>query len=271
VREQIQRIDRLLRQIDQSANRPTHITRRTPRVRTPRRVCTLGDAANEYRDLLIRGDARALMPAMLERARLTGDEPVDQLNELLDECALLQAIRKDTSDRVLLALRPLGGRKHEIVSCLTDAYLHLFNRQQGFVATLLQGAEPECTWILLEMPGAAAVVAGEEGTHLFYPPHENVLPVQVTATPLSPQEDPQATVRKITRIRQTWRADVAAAKAPADSDPFPLAPIVRVYDPAVGTLDLRTLLLCANLPTATELRRFLLAGLPLPEAIATSA
>jgi len=158
-----------------------------------------------------------------------------------------------------------------MVRRLTDAYLHLFNRQQGFVATLLQGAEPECTWILLEMPGAAAVVAGEEGTHLFYPPHENVLPVQVTATPLSPQEDPQATVRKITRIRQTWRADVAAGKAQADSDPFPLAPIVRVYDPAVGTLDLRTLLLCANLPTATELRRFLLAGLPLPEAIATSA
>jgi len=124
---------------------------------------------------------------------------------------------------------------------------------------------------LLEMPGAAAVVSGEEGTHLFYPPHENVLPVQVSATPLSPQEDPQATVRKITRIRQTWRADVAAGKAQADSDPFPLAPIVRVYDPAVGTLDLRTLLLCANLPTATELRRFLLAGLPLPEAIATSA
>jgi len=155
VREQIQRIDRLLRQIDQSNSRPSHITRRTPRVRAPRRIRTLGEAAEEYRDLLLRGDARALMPAMLERARLTGDEPVDQLNELLDECAMLEAIRKEGSDRVLLALRPLGGREHDMVRRLTDAYLHLFNRQQGFVATPLQGAEPECAWILLEMPGSA--------------------------------------------------------------------------------------------------------------------
>jgi hypothetical protein len=268
VREQIGRIDRLIRQIDQSTNRPGPITRRVPRVRPPRRVCTLGAAADEYRPLLARADARSLIAPMLGHARPFGDEPVDQLNELLDECALLEAVRGDSSDRVLIALRPLGGRQHDMLRQLTDAYLHLFSRQHGFLATLLDAPDAGAAWVLVEMPGAAAVMTGEQGTHLFYPPHENVLPVQVTATALSPHDDPRSAMQTITRMREIWRANVAAGRASPDSDPYPLGPIVRVYDHRAGTLDLRSLLLCANLPTAAELRRFLLAGRALPESIA---
>jgi hypothetical protein len=271
VREQIQRIDRLLRQIDQSSNRPSLVTRRTPRVRTPRRVCTPGDAAEEYRAMLTHADARGLIGPMLERARPFGDEPVDQLSELLDECALLEAVQADASDRVLLSLRPLGGREHEMIRQLSEGYAHLFNRQHGFVATALDAPDPGCAWLLLEMPGAAAVFRGEAGTHLFYPAHENVLPVEVTTRTLSPDDDPDAIARKLTRDREDWRAQVAAGSVSADSGPYRLGPIVRVYDPGVGTLDLRSVLLCANLPTAAELRRFILAGLPLPEQLLTAS
>jgi ATP-dependent Clp protease ATP-binding subunit ClpA len=271
VREQIGRIDRLIRQIDQSASQPANVTRRAPRVRPPRRVCTLDDAADEFRPLLARADARSLIAPMLHRARPFGDEPVDHLNELLDECALLEAQRHDAGDRVLLSLRPLGGRQHDVLRHLTDAYLHLFSRQHGFVATLLDTADAGSASVLVEMPGAAAVVAGEQGTHLFYPPHENVLPLQVTATPLAPQDDPKSAAQYLARTRESWRANVAAGKASPDSDPCPLGPIVRVYDPAVGTLDLRSLLLCTNFPTANELRRFLLAGLRLPGPLAAAS
>jgi hypothetical protein len=271
VREQIGRIDRLIRQIDQSVHQPANVTRRAPRVRTPRRVCTLADAADEFRPLLARADARSLIAPMLHRARPFGDEPVDHLNELLDECALLQALRRDDGDRALISLRPLGGRQHDTLRQLTDAYLHLFSRQQGFLATLLETGDSTTASVLIEMPGVAAVVAGEQGTHLFYPPHENVLPVQVIAVPLAPHDDPQSAAQYIARTRETWRSNVAAGRASADSDPYPLGPVVRVYDPVVGTLDLRSLLLCTNLPTANELRRFVLAGLSLPEPLAAAS
>ena len=105
------------------------------------------------------------------------------------------------------------------------------------------------------MPGAAAVVKGEEGTHLFYPPHENVLPVQVTGDPLAPHEDLQATVRKSRTSAKHLAADVAAGKARArNPHPFPLGPIVRVYDPAVGTLDLRQI--SRSAPTARQRPNF---------------
>jgi hypothetical protein len=270
-REQIQRIDRLIKQIEQSNYKPPNITRRTPRVRQPRRVRILEYSADDYAALLRSGDLHAQLSALLERARPLGDEPADLLTELLQECALLGAMAGAESSRMLLWLRPLGGRGQALTTALASAYANLFTRQHGFVATRIEfSPDDPCAWLLIEMPGAASILQGEAGTHLFHPQHENVLPLHVTGFPLAQDDDAAAAAKRHTTAREQWRARVAAGDASPDSDPHPLAPVVRVYDPAAATLDLRTRLLCPNLPTGDDLRRFVLAALPLPPQLTTS-
>jgi ATP-dependent Clp protease ATP-binding subunit ClpA len=266
VREQIQRIDRLIKQIDQSNYKPPNITRRTPRVRQPRRVRILECCAEDYAALLRTGDLHAQLSTLLDRARPLGDEPADRLTELIQECALLGAMAGAESSRMLLWLRPLGGRNQTtLVTALVDAYANLFTRQHGFVATRIElSLEDACVWLLLEMPGATTILGGESGTHLFYPPQENVLPLQVIGFPLARDDDATVTARSHSTARDQWRARVAAGDLLPDSDPHPLTPVVRVYDPAAATFDLRTRLLCPNLPNGDDLRRFVLAALPLP-------
>jgi hypothetical protein len=120
------------------------------------------------------------------------------------------------------------------------------------------------------MPGASTILRGESGTHLFYPQHENVLPVQDIGFPLALDEDAAAAARGHTAAHAQWRSRVAIGDDSPDSDPHPLGPVVRVYDPAAATLDLRTHLLCPNLPTGDDLRRFVLAGLRLPPQLTMS-
>lgn len=270
VREQIQRIDRLIKQIEQSNYKPPNITRRTPRVRQPRRIRALEDSAQDYDSLLRGGSLHAQLNTLLERARPLGDQPADRLTELLQECALLGAMAGNESSRLLLWLRPLGGRETTLTSALADAYANLFTRQQGFVATRIElSPNDPCVWILIEMPGAASILNGETGTHLFHPPHENVLPLQVIGFALDQDDDAAAIARSHATAREKWRARVAAGDASPDSDLHPLAPVVRLYDPAAASLDLRTRLMCPNLPTGDDLRRFVLAALPLsPELTA---
>jgi hypothetical protein len=271
VREQIQRIDRLIKQIEQSSYQPPNITRRTPRVRQPRRVRVLQDSAQDYDALLRGGSLHAQLNTLLERAILIGAEPADRLTELLQECALLGAMAGTQSSRLLLWLRPLGGRPTTFTTALADDYANLFTRQHGFVATRIElSADDPCIWILIEMPGAAAILSGETGTHLFHPPHENVLPLQIIGFPLSQDDEAAATARSHATARERWRARVAAGDASPDSDPHPLAPVVRVYDPAAATLDLRTRLMSPNLPSGDDLRRFVLAALPLPPELIAS-
>jgi ATP-dependent Clp protease ATP-binding subunit ClpC len=270
VREQIQRIDRLIKQIDQSSYTPPNISRRTPRVRTPRRVRVLEYGADDYAALLASGDLHAQLGTLLERARPLGDDPADRLTDLAQECALLDAMAGDAASRLLIWLRPLGGREQSLTTALADAYANLFTRQHGFVATPIEALPDDASaWLLLEMPGAGSILRGEAGTHLLYPQFENVLPVQVIILPLGQDEDAAATARTHAAARQAWRARVATGQASPDSDPHPLGPVVRLYDPVAATLDLPTRLLCANMPGGEDLRRFVLAALPLPPQLTT--
>jgi hypothetical protein len=102
---------------------------------------------------------------------------------------------------------------------------------------------------------------------LLYPPNENVAPMQVWVTPLREGQDAAEAIGAQMAARRRWREDVAAGLTQPQSDPHPLGRVVRVYDPAVATLDLRTALLCPELAEAGDLRRFILAGLPLPDLL----
>jgi ATP-dependent Clp protease ATP-binding subunit ClpC len=263
VREQIQRIDRLIQFADQSTRRQPNITRRTPRVKSPRRVLSLADAGG-LAALPENGDVHAHLAELLDRAKPLGEEPSDRLVQLARECALLDAMAGGAGDRLLICLRALGAAQQPLVAKLRDAYTHLFANSHGFVATPLKHGAAGCEFILLEMPGIVAILRGEIGTHLLYPPRENVLPVQVFSMPLAEGDDALAAARVSAAAHELWRAQVAAGEASPASDPHPLGPVVRVYDPEIATFDFRTALLCPDLPTADDLRRLIMAALPLP-------
>jgi ATP-dependent Clp protease ATP-binding subunit ClpA len=263
VREQIQRIDRLIQQIDQSNRRPANVMRRTPRFKTPRRIHIVGEMADGASKLPPAREIHARLAELMDRAKPLGDDPADRLAFLYEECALLYAMAGDGMNRVLLCLRPFGAAAPSLVLQIRDAYAGLFFQSLGFAATHME-EESDSQSLLLEMPGLAQILQNEQGTHLLYPPNENVLPVQVSIIALAEGEDAAAALKAHSTARQHWRTQVAAGLAQPQSDPHPLGPVVRVYDPAVATLDLRTALLCPNLATADDLRRFILAALPLP-------
>ena len=54
------------------------------------------------------------------------------------------------------------------------------------------------------------------------------------------------------------------ARRRADDNPFPLKPVVRVYDAARGTVDLRTGAVAPADVSPIDLRRLILASLPVP-------
>lgn len=270
VREQIQRIDRLIQQIDQSIRRPANVMRRTPRIKAPRRIHLAGGTADGVAALPPARDIHARLADLLENAKPLGDAPADRLAALYHECALLQAMAGDGANRVLLHFRPLGAFDPSVALQLREHYAQLFFQSLGFVATRLVIENREMDSLLLEMPGIARILNAEEGTHLLYPPNENVLPLQMSVIPLAEGEDAATVLKAHNAARQHWRNQVAAGVALPQSDPHPLGPVVRVYDPAVATLDLRTALLCPNLATADDLRRFILAALPLPAQLLSS-
>jgi ATP-dependent Clp protease ATP-binding subunit ClpC len=258
VREQIQRIDRLIRQIDQSAEKAPDRNRRTPRLKPPRRLRWLEAGAPRE------GDLHARLAELWEAARPLGDAAPDRVIELLHEAALLRAISSAGVSRVLVGVRTVGGQDAANLKSLIDAYAHLFSRQYGFAATRLDVISEGWRWLVLEMPGIGSVLSGEAGTHLIYPAHENVLPVQLVVVELQTGEDALAVAARCAAEIKTWLSEVTDGRASPDADPFPLGPVIRIYDPSLATLDLRSGLLCPGLPRGDDLRRMIVAGLPPP-------
>jgi len=115
--------------------------------------------------------------------------------------------------------------------------------------------------IVMEMPGIAIVMAIEQGTHLFIGEHRQVIVVQVTVIPLA-DADAHAVLRELRARDLAWRTSIQrGAGAP---NPFPLTAVVRTYDSANVTVDLRTGMSMRGLPSAVELRKLILAQLSSP-------
>ena len=102
------------------------------------------------------------------------------------------------------------------------------------------------------MPGIARLMVAERGTHLFSGWGRNTVVVQVIVTPTGDRD--AATVLAAQRAAErSWHRD------PNGVDPFPLGPVVRVYDGAGLTVDVRSGLAVRGLPSADDVRRFLVA------------
>ena len=269
IREQIRRIDRTVEQIDHAVARRQNPNRKTPRFKPPRRVRSVARGADGYEALLAAGDVHGRLAELARLAVEIGDAPEAQVADLLQDCAHLDVIAgaEPGGDRAVLHLRAIGGSDLSAVGELRDAYLHLFPRSCGFSAIRVDREESAGQFVLLEMPAIGRLIASEVGTHLFHVREAGVVPVQVVAVDLGNGRDVGEAVAKHCRARKAWREAVAGGAAAPDGDPHPLGSVVRVYDPGSATLDLRTGLLCDGLPRGEDLRRFILAALPIPEAL----
>jgi hypothetical protein len=232
-------------------------------------VRSLARGVDGYDALLAAGDVHGRLKELAGKAVEIGDTPEERVAELLQDCANLDALvgAGGEGDRALLHLRAVGGADAMRVDELRDAYLHLFPKTYGFSAARVCGEESGGPFLLLEMPAVGRLITGEVGTHLIYARGAGVLPVQVVRVAMANDQDAAEAVAKHCRARQTWREAVATGAAAPDGDPHPLGPVVRVYDPESATLDLRTGLLCDGMPRGDDLRRFILAALPLPGAL----
>ena len=283
VRDQARRVATLVERVDAALDRKassskaqrTHYTPgRAPRYKRLTRYDSVGKYL--WRHLLSQESLHShlsdVVGAEVEADHAPGgnEEIADRLCELVGEVALLEAMAAGGADRVLVCVRFLAGIQSVEAAMLQSSYENMFRARYGVSATWLHRQHlgddlvaPGVAWMLLEMPAAERVLAGEVGTHLFVPAHENVMPAQVSVVPLSEGQDPPSAVREFLGRRERFRAEMVAGRASPADDPWRLGPVVRVYDPA-ATVDLRTGLASKGWPEAHEFRRFVLAQLPLP-------
>jgi ATP-dependent Clp protease ATP-binding subunit ClpA len=277
IREQIGRIDAMIRQIDQAAQAAAKraaagrriLGQRVSRGKAPKRVRRVDPSRAEYGAVLAARDVHAQLAELAESAE--ADDQDERLADLLGECAMLAALERSRAgrDRVLVEIRyvsepPMGVQMANVVR---EAYLRVFAGRYGFSSAAVGVGDEASQFVLLEMPGVVGVFEEERGTHVMYPAGENLVPVQVNFTPLAEGADAAGAAKEHLAMRARWREAMAAGRASVAEDPTPLGAVVRVYDPGSVTLDLRTGLLCPNLPTAEDLRRFIVARLELPDLV----
>jgi hypothetical protein len=122
--------------------------------------------------------------------------------------------------------------------------------------------------LVLQGPSATSLARVEAGTHLLRPAHEPAVVLQVVAFPLADGADARATLAALVESRRDWQDRLEAGRAGGDEDPFPLAPVVRVYEEPGLVRDLRTGRAVPS-PLLVDTRRALiLESLPLPDEVA---
>ena len=141
--------------------------------------------------------------------------------------------------------------------------VNVLNLQFGFDGTLVHFPMPESQRVAFRVagPGIWPLVAGEAGIHVLCRQHENLLPVQIIVQAVT-GEPPREQVDAFYRQREAWLAEMSQGRSPSEMPT--LGPLVRFYDEAGPTLDLRSGLSFTGFPSPEEWKRLMLAGLPLP-------
>jgi hypothetical protein len=122
--------------------------------------------------------------------------------------------------------------------------------------------------LVLQGPHATTLARVEMGTHLVRPAHESVVALQVVAIPLPDGADARATLAALVESRRDWLDRLEAGRAGWDEDPFPLEPVVRVYEEPGLVRDLRTGRAVPSPLRPDALSTLILEALPLPEELA---
>jgi hypothetical protein len=273
IREYAGHLRRFVERIDRLANAKPPSRLISHRGTAQQRASTkslmyVGANTRAWHDLRAAQDFAAHLADLQTEEHSFGHSLRDQLTELIHESSLLQAMSHGSADgdRCLVWLRsPATGALKE-THRLFSLYRTLCPSTYGFVASDVEEdsavhADGQRS-LLLEMPGIAAILAVETGTHVFTPVRGNIVPVQVIVTPIGEQNALDILQSLRARDHQ-WRKDLARGAAAPGDDPFPLLPVLRLYDSSSVTVDLRSGLVATGYPTSEEVRKFVLSQLPL--------
>ena len=153
----------------------------------------------------------------------------------------------------------------------------------------IESREPPMTFLVVEGASSGPMVTSEIGTHLMVDRQGSLVPIQVNRLPSGGPNDeghgerpglsrcvedalhawdgvlsPGPSLwRCFNEAWQAWLERVDRGEATLDDDPFPMGPVVRIYDERTATVDLRTRMSVAGWPGEGDLWTFLKASLPL--------
>ena len=190
----------------------------------------------------------------------------DQLEALLREAALLHAVVSSAheSRSLLLLIKPLVSTARASGESLRRMFHDLLSETLALaVRWLPAAASGELHAAEVSGPGAWPIVTAEGGVHMWCQFHEHLQPVALWAVPRNDQPGLAQFAALIDERRQ-WLERLARHADSGEADPWPVGSIVRFYDESGPSLDLRSGLTSAQLPTPAEHRTWILAGLPLP-------
>jgi hypothetical protein len=226
------------------------------RVVSERRVLREIQAADDIHDYLRESVVELSSPGVL----------VEELTRLRHEAAMLHSMLTSVgmTQRVLLLIRPIGLPAGELVQRWSPTFENLFRDQLSFDVRRLNPSDSS-SLIAFEVsgPGVWPLASAETGVHVWWRFHENLLPVSVWMLPGNEQSAKEQ-LSDLEAERRVWLHELALGRSIADQDPWPLGKIVRFYDEAGPTLDLRSGMSLPKSPTLVERKTLVLAGLALP-------
>jgi hypothetical protein len=189
-----------------------------------------------------------------------GHQLAHQVEQLEYDAALLEAMSRfdDTTAGDAVVLISAQGQRQTFADEMLRRYLALFGEGLALDCRPLEVEEPMKA-LVVSGPHALAMASLEEGTHLFCPPHANLVPVPVWTLAAACND-----VAEFSHRRREWLRALADGSGRVEDDPYPLPPVVRIYNADGPTFDLRSGLSAPGNPTPDDLRTFLLATLPPP-------
>ncbi len=93
----------------------------------------------------------------------------------------------------LTLLSRVHGSGDKELDYLLDAYEKALT-YLGVESTRLPSKEQGCRYLQIKGPRLHTLLQSEEGIHLFHPPNENALPIQVSLTPLNTATTPTLSI-----------------------------------------------------------------------------
>jgi ATP-dependent Clp protease ATP-binding subunit ClpA len=277
LRRQIDRIDRLLDQRRRPSVTRGGVRNPSPVPRT-RKVVRRNPvlAPVFWRDVMSAEDSQARLAELSE----TGDggplEEIDaSLVELAQDTALLQAMAAaDSPDACLMLFRGVGAEARVLAPVLGREYddvfdprFHQFAAERFTPEQVRSLTDEPVSLTRIDMPGAYGIFAGETGTHLLLTPDGRTLVRQVFVYPLASGQSATEMARELFARHAAWRAGLADGSTSITDDPFGLAPVARVGEVSGNVVDLRSGAVTFADPTPLQMRRLILAALPVPEEL----
>ncbi len=236
---------------------------------TPKSVLRQALAANDVADYLT---------DLGEQSRKAGELSEDRVIGLLNRAAFLQLTASAPPEQALLFVRAVGSVSSVdeedggsiaatgFANSLAYNYKDLIE-SMGWTAKRLNKEDSDSTTRAFYVDGAGAynLLNFEKGSHLIWLEKGRFGLVVVDVVAVGDQQSAEHILQEREKSARLWIYDLVAGQCTVEDDPFPLGPIVRIYDEKKQAIDLATgLVLSKALPTPKEMETLLMARLPLP-------